>query len=161
MQTLTEVLTQYCSKNNLPIPYGRHKDAISFKIVSEIRKSGGYESVKKKKEIMEVNNYPAKYSELIDSIIEEFFLNKNKFIRAAKPVKKKELKFFNFDIESSNAEAFEYALQKMGVDVEQNKNTHGKAQYKIPSANPPFLIKLGREYQKQLKMVKNILDKHS
>jgi hypothetical protein len=149
MQTLQERLTAYCSANNKEKPFGRHLDAISFSIVNKIKEVGKYESVKKKKEIISVNNYPTSLIPIVDSIIEEYFINTNLFIRKTTPPKDKKTKRFNYDIPDYKAPAFEEALKKCEMEVKVNKKSHGKAQYCIEVVSWSGLINLGKAFQKE------------
>lgn len=149
MQTLQQRLIIYCKENSQQVPFGRHLEAISMSVVNQVKGMGEYDSVKKKDETISVNNYPSKFIPIIDKAIDEYFKNKNKFVKTVSKGQPGRVRYFNYDIPDHKAPAFEAALKKCGMEVKKNKLSHGKAQYCVADVGAANLITLGKTFQKE------------
>lgn len=149
MQTLSEFLINYCEENKKEMPFGRHRDSISMRIINEVKAINKYETVRKKKETIEVNNYPNSLLPIVNSVVDEYFTNRNLFIRNGQKCVEKKLKRFNYDIPEHKATAFEEALKKCRMEVKLNKKSHGAAQYCVDNVGAANLINLGKAFQKE------------
>jgi len=148
MQTLRDRLTAYCEKNNKDIPFGKHLMAISNAVIEAIKATGKYDTVKKKNEPFEVNNYPKNLIPVIDEVIDRFFTNKQEVMNMYSKHQKRKQRYFNYDMEDFKAPAFENAAKVLDIEITQNFNKNGLVQFRVPINDPAKLIKLGKVFQK-------------
>jgi hypothetical protein len=141
MTTLKKRLEELCAEAGKPIPYGINVERISQTIIAELNRLEMYSDIKKTKEVIMVNNYPAVALPVIDDVIKKYLSNQLK-------LHPKKQKSFNYDIPAHKVEAFEKALEMCGIEVKRNYIKNEKAQYVIP-IKPSQLIVLGKTFQKE------------
>lgn len=149
MQTLNDSLAVIAKKYNKEVPYGRDLQCISMAIINAIKETGKYELVKKKKEYMEVNNYPTSLTPIVDEVIETYFADRNKILHVSRVIQRE--RKFTYIVEEYKTSAFESALTKSEIPIVRNEGLGNKekAQYIIPVSSPAKLIRLGKLFQKE------------
>ncbi len=146
MTTLKKKLEESAQVHGKPVPYGPHVNLISNAIIRRLTAAGLYNNIKKVREIIMVNNYPKAAYPIMEEVIEQYFSGGLKKLEVKKPEK---FKYANYDVPAHKAEAFDNALKLCGIEIQKNKESHGKVQYRIPVLIPSQLIGLGKAFQKE------------
>lgn len=151
--TLYDLLTAYCSENNIPIPPKEERGIIGRLVGREFKTFFPDVNLPKTQasEITWVKSYPDSFSDNMKDVIKYFFENRESILKNLDAITPRPFKKFNFDVRPELAEILEAVLTRKKIDYIINFRTPNTVQFILTYANPTQLIFAGMSFEADLK----------
>jgi hypothetical protein len=151
--TLYDLLTAYCSENNIPIPPKEERGIIGRLVGREFKTFFPDVNLPKVQgaEIVWVKSYPESFSDNMKDVIKHFFENRESILQNLENITPKAFKKFNFNVVPECSDAFESVLIRKNIPYIINFRTPNTVQFIITYTDPTHLIFLGMSFESDLK----------